>query len=82
MLAETRGERVRVYSDEVLRSGTVARFPTAISWRPLGLPQDYLPLLAPARRAFIPEGQRTVAHGGITIEELIVPFVRVLGGAK
>jgi len=77
-LADVRGERVRIYCDEVLRAGVASQFPAAIAWRPLGLPEDFLPLLAPGRLAFIAEGQRTVAHGGITLEELIVPLVRVV----
>jgi hypothetical protein len=36
-------------------------------------------LLAAERQAFVPNGQRTVAHGGITVEEMVVPFVRVFG---
>jgi hypothetical protein len=43
----------------------------------VGLPDDYLALIAPALRAFIGEGKRTVAHGGICIEEVIVPFVTI-----
>ena len=79
-LAETRGERVRIYSDEILRNAVASRFPEALSWKPVGLPEDFLPLLAPARRAFVLDGQRTVAHGGIALEEMVVPFVRVLEG--
>jgi len=79
-LAETRGERVRIYSDEVLRNAVASRFPEALSWKPIGLPEDFLPLLAPSRQAFVLDGQRTVAHGGIALEEMVVPFVRVLEG--
>ncbi len=49
----------------------------AIAWPPFGLPENFLPLLAPNRSAFIPEGKRVVGHGGISIEELIVPYVQV-----
>lgn len=80
--AELRGERVRVYSDEVLRASVALRFPGAVAWKPIGLPEDFLPLLAPRRQAFVLNGQRTVAHGGITLEELIVPFVRVTGAVQ
>jgi hypothetical protein len=80
--AELRGERVRIYSDETLRASVAARFPEALLWKPIGLPEDFLPLLAPRRQAFSLTGQRTVAHGGITLEELIVPFVRVVGVAN
>jgi PglZ domain len=78
--ADIRGERARIYSDPVLRASVAARFPAAISWKPLGLPEDFLPLLSAGRSAFVPEGHRTVAHGGVTLEETIVPFVRVVGG--
>jgi hypothetical protein len=81
-LAETRGERVRIYSDEILRTAIAAKFPGAVPWKPIGLPTDFLPLLAPDRRAFVLEGERTVAHGGITLEEVVVPFVRVVGASQ
>jgi hypothetical protein len=78
--ADIRGERARIYSDPVLRANVAARFPTAISWKPNGLPEDFLPLLSADRGAFVTEGCRTVAHGGITLEETVVPFIRVVGG--
>jgi hypothetical protein len=66
VLAELRGERVRIYSDDILRNSVAERFPGTLAWKPLGLPEDFLPLLAKGRTAFVTEGQRTVAHGGIT----------------
>jgi len=50
-------------------------------WPSIGLPDDYFALIAPPLRAFIGEGKRTVAHGGICIEEVIVPFVTVVRSA-
>ena len=76
-VADLRGERVRVYPDRILRAGVKTQFPNAIEWPPLGLPEDYLPLIAPGRSAFIREGERIVAHGGISLEEVIVPFIRI-----
>jgi hypothetical protein len=76
-VADLRGERVRVYPDAALRRRVKERFPAAVEWNPIGLPEDYLALLAPARQAFIQEKQRTVSHGGISIEELIVPLVQI-----
>ncbi len=76
-VADLRGERVRVYSDEALRRNVKERYPAALEWYPVGLPDDYLALLAPSRQAFIPERQHTVSHGGISIEEIIVPFVQI-----
>ena len=77
VIADLRGERVRIYPDSLLRSKIKERFPNAIEWPTLGLPDDFLSLLAPDRLAFIAEGNRIVAHGGISIEELIVPLIRI-----
>ena len=76
-IADLRGERVRIYSDSILRAKVKSEFPNAIEWQPLGLPEKYLPLLAPGRQAFIQEGKQIVAHGGISVEELVVPFISV-----
>ena len=78
-IADIRGERVRIYSDDILRNRVASRFPNAISWPSIGLPNDFLPLLAPDRRAFSTQGTRTVAHGGATLDEIIVPFIQVHG---
>ena len=76
-LAELRGQRARVYRDRGLRSRVATRFPEAIEWPTSGLPDDYFALLAPARRAFVRESERPVSHGGITLEEVVVPFVEI-----
>ena len=78
-VAELRGERVRIYSDQALRDRVRERFPDAVEWPPTGLPNDCLPLLAPRRAAFVREGERIVGHGGMALEEVIVPFVRMEG---
>jgi len=78
--ADVRGQRVRVFSDPALRSTVKARFPGSIEWPPVGLPGDFLPLMAPGRSAFITDGEKSVCHGGISIEELIVPFVQIERG--
>ncbi|MEW6725463.1 MAG: BREX-3 system phosphatase PglZ [Bacillota bacterium] len=76
-VADLRGERVRVYADTLLRDKVQARFPSALKWQPIGLPEDYLALIAPGRMAFVRDGERIVSHGGVTIEELIVPFIEI-----
>lgn len=75
--ANERGERVHVFPDESLRQAVAAQYPGTLCWPTIGLPDDYLPLLAPPRRAFIAAGQGTVAHGGIALEELVVPLIRI-----
>ena len=76
-IADTRGERVRVYRDGQLRRLVRDRFPGTWEWPGLGLPQDYLALLAADRSAFVGENDRVVCHGGACIEEVIVPLVRI-----
>ena len=76
-VADLRGERVRIYPDAALRGKVKERFPDALEWGTVGLPEDYLALLAPARQAFIQENQLSVSHGGISIEELIVPLIQI-----
>jgi hypothetical protein len=75
--AELRGERVRIYLNSTLRTNVKNQFPNAIEWQNLGLPPEYLPLLAPSRQAFIREGEKIVAHGGTSLEELVVPFIGI-----
>ena len=76
-IADLRGERVRIYSDSLLRGQIKNRFPDALEWPPVGLPDDFFALLAPPRQAFVNEKRRTVSHGGISVEELIVPLVQI-----
>lgn len=74
--AEERGVRARVYSSDVLRRAVKQQFPRTIEWPTLGLPDDYLPLLAAGREAFASAGESVVGHGSIALEEVIVPWVR------
>ena len=81
-VADLRGERVRIYSDSVLRAQIKDRFPDALEWPPVGLPENYFPLLAPGRSAFVRETEQLVGHGGISLEEVVVPLVQIeRGGA-
>lgn len=77
VVADLRGERVRIYPDPVLRARTKERFPESLEWPPIGLPEGYFPLIAPPRTAFTKEGSILISHGGISVEELIVPFVKI-----
>jgi hypothetical protein len=75
--SELRGERVRTYRSEVLAAESARS--NAITYRLniAGLPNDFIPLFAGNRTAFAPQGERLVVHGGISVEELIVPFVKI-----
>ena len=81
-VADLRGERVRVYPEDVLRATIHAEYSETVEWPAWGLPADYLPLLAGGRTAFVKSGDRVVCHGGASIEEVMVPFVEIESGAK
>ena len=76
VIAETRGERARVYPTPELRSQVASAFSFAHEWQPIGLPSGYFPLVASGRDAFVNPGSSIVGHGGVAIEEVIVPLVQ------
>jgi hypothetical protein len=77
-LAETRGERVRIYDDLTLIQKTASDVASlGVIGNTVGLPSGMYPFYAAGRTAFTQTGVDIVAHGGICIEELIVPFVNV-----
>jgi len=76
-IADSRGERVRIYPTAGLRDGVAASFDFAHPWEPAGLPPDYFPLLADGRDAFVQIGDMIVAHGGRSMQEVIVPLVQI-----
>ena len=82
VIAETKGERVRIYPSKELRSQVAADFSFAREWHPVGLPSDYYPLIAGDQDAFINKGNTIVGHGGISIEEVIVPLVNFKRNAR
>ena len=76
-IADLRGERVRIYPDPLLRGRFKEQFPNAVDWLPIGLPEHYFPLVAGGRSAFVRENERLVGHGGVCLEEIIVPSVQI-----
>ena len=75
---EIRGERVRTYRSETLATESAAANSNNYRIDLAGLPSDFMPLFAAGRTAFMQQGEPAVVHGGISIEELIVPFVKVV----
>lgn len=77
VIAETRGERVRVYPSESLLADSAAAYSGTLRLDIAGLPANFMPLFAGGRTAFVPVGDQVVVHGGVSVEELIIPFVKV-----
>lgn len=77
VVSELRGERVRTYRSETMIAETAAAIPDSFRLDIAGLPANFMPLFAGERGAFVPKGDQVVVHGGMSLEELIVPFVKV-----
>jgi hypothetical protein len=76
VLSELRGERVRIYRSDDLAASVPEDLETVRFDLP-GLPTDFLPIYPKGRGAFTGAGDQIVAHGGMSVEELIVPFIRI-----
>lgn len=75
VLAESRGERMRVYNDPSLQAQVLKDFTFAKKWEPIGLPENYYPVVISGDEAFVNKGENLVGHGGISLEEVIVPWI-------
>lgn len=73
----TKGERARVYNSLNIRNQTSIDYQDTIVWNNTSLPNDYHVLLADRNDAFVPKNKKIVTHGGIHLEEVIVPFIKV-----
>jgi hypothetical protein len=71
VLAETKGKRVRVYDRQEFLEEVANKFPE------YGLPPARHVLLAGDLKAFTNAGDEIVSHGGIALEEVMVPFVAI-----
>jgi len=78
LAAHTRGKRARLYADADLAEGAHIASEQTILWGDDGLlPEDVWAVLPVGRAAFAPLGDPVVTHGGVTVEEVIVPFVTI-----
>ena len=77
VLVETKGKRVRVYDRAEFLDEVANKFPESIRWANYGLPPARHVLLAGNLKAFTDVGDEVVSHGGIALEEVMVPFVAI-----
>jgi hypothetical protein len=76
-LPEERSKRVLLFSDAALCQSFVQPWTTA--YRPTGLKTDCHPLFANDFDSFDFVGAGTVSHGGMSLDEVLVPVVEVFG---
>ena len=77
VLVETKGKRVRVYDRNEFLEEVASKFPSSLRWPNHGLPPARHVLLAGHLKAFTDVGDEVVSHGGIALEEVMVPFVAI-----
>lgn len=79
--AESRGKRSRLYRARETAEMQHSKYPQTRLWHSDGLLPEHLVALLPddggSRVAFAPEYNRVVTHGGLTLDEVVVPFARV-----
>jgi len=82
LLAQTRGKRARIYKDHLLALRVQNTFSDTILWENDGILPDTMSVLMPSRRnAFTLNGDVVVTHGGISIDEIIVPLIQITKGS-
>jgi hypothetical protein len=79
VLVERKGHRARVYSEPHFLKRTAQEF-QSVEWPEEYFAPGYLVLLADGLSAFSRKGEQVIAHGGISLEEVLVPFIQVRRG--
>lgn len=74
----TRSKRARLYSVDQFAQSVQDQYPDTVLWSDDGLlPKGLRVLMPQLRQAFAPHGAQVVSHGGVTIEEMIIPLVQI-----
>ena len=74
----TREQRARIYQDERAARQVQADIPDTLLWiNDSLLPVNWQALMPQPRQAFTTRAELVVTHGGISLEEVIVPFVKI-----
>lgn len=82
LMAQSRGRRARLYTDRHAAEYIQSTYSNTSLWEEDSLlPQNLFAVLPTGRQAFTEHGEIVVTHGGITIDEIVVPFVEVRNNA-
>lgn len=78
LAVETRSKRARIYRDENAALAVQQDYPDTILWHGQGLlPDDAWVLVGNGRLAFAPKNEIVVTHGGLTLDEMVVPLIQI-----
>jgi hypothetical protein len=78
LLVQALGKRARLYADALVVKATQMAFHSTILWSDDGLlPAGVWALMPEGREAFATHNQVVVTHGGMTLDEMVVPLVTI-----
>jgi hypothetical protein len=78
LMAQSRGRRARLYTDRRAAEQIRSTYDETILWERDGLlPQNLITLMPTNRQVFTEYGEIVVTHGGITIDEIVVPLIEI-----
>ncbi|MFZ2359061.1 MAG: BREX-3 system phosphatase PglZ, partial [Anaerolineae bacterium] len=78
VLVESRSQRARLYTNADFARTVQRQYPETILWSDNALlPAGWHALMPAGRQAFAPQGTRVVSHGGLTIDEMVVPLIHI-----
>jgi len=75
-LVETYARRVTIFDEQSIAKAFAERLGMTL-FRPIFLPDDFYPVYPKADGMFASEKFVAISHGGLSIEEMIVPFIEV-----
>lgn len=75
-LIETYALRVVIFDNEILALN-FAKKSNGFVFRTKSLPPNIYPVYIPGQALFAPAGSVQISHGGLSLEELVVPFVEI-----
>ena len=79
-LVEAYARRVAIFDQEPIARAFVSQHAERglTLFRPLFLPDNLYPVYPPADGLFAPDEAAGISHGGLAVEEMVVPFVEVV----
>jgi hypothetical protein len=78
LMAQSRGRRARLYTDHRAAENIQSTYDNTMLWEDDGLmPKNLVAVLPTGREAFAEFGEISVTHGGVTIDEIVVPLIEL-----
>jgi hypothetical protein len=78
LMAHSRGRRARLYTDRRAAEQTHMSYNDTIVWSDDGLlPNNVYAVMPTGRQAFAEFSTIVITHGGITLDEVIVPLIEI-----